>query len=314
VVQDTEQIQGINAKLNGGFKIAVVPVEQLEFLQKNARFMKNDMFQILVENIKKDGGLSQLPFCYLQENGKYKILSGNHRSEAAIKAGLTEIPVLYTDKPLTKDEQIAIQLSHNAISGEDDPIILKELYEEIEDLSLKYYTGLDDRALEQLENVEIKGITEAQLEYQSVQFLFLPDEYDRMVEVFDKAISDLPPNHTVLARWQEYDQFLEAKNKVQGAYNIHNAATVIMIMLDIFEKHQEELQKGWVGEDGEPLYVSYKRSLIPLSSLFGQDYIPIKSLGVIKKALEKMLSKGEIESVEKWRAIEYWATNYLNGD
>ncbi|USK77851.1 ParB/RepB/Spo0J family partition protein [Peribacillus frigoritolerans] len=92
VVEQTQQITELNAKLSGGFKIAVVPVEKLEFLEKNARFMKNETFQNLVANIKKDGGLSQLPFCYLQENGKYKVLSGNHRSQAAISAGLTEIP------------------------------------------------------------------------------------------------------------------------------------------------------------------------------------------------------------------------------
>ena len=35
------------------------------------------------------------------------------------------------------DEQLAIQLSHNAIAGQDDLVILKELWESIKDVQAK---------------------------------------------------------------------------------------------------------------------------------------------------------------------------------
>jgi guanyl-specific ribonuclease Sa len=309
VVEQTQQFSELNAKITGGFKIAVVPVDQLEFLEKNARFMKNETFQNLVNNIKRDGGLSQLPFCYLQENGKYKILSGNHRTKAAMTAGMTEIPILYTDKELSKDEQLAIQLSHNSISGEDDPMILQELYEEIDDLALKYYAGLDDKLLEQLEQVQIDGISEAQLDYLSISYLFLPNEAERMLEVIEQAKEEMN-SQTVLARFSEYDRLLDAQEKTQTSFNIHNGATSLMVILDIFERHQEDLQQGYLDEDDN---ATHKQN-VPLSSVFGTDYIPADSLAVVKRAVDKMLSRGDITKEKKWEAIEYWAANYLSGE
>lgn len=302
------EVESINSKLKGSFKVAIVPVTELEFLEKNARFMKNETFQNLVNNIKKDGQLSQFPFCYLQENGKYKVLSGNHRSKAAIAAGLTEIPVIYTDRYLTKDEQIAIQLSHNSISGEDDPFILAELYNEIEDLEMKYYAGLDDKELEQLEKVQVTGLTEAQLEYLMLSFLFLPEELDDLLHSLEKAKS-LITSDAVAARWGEYDRLLDAQAKVQGAYNIHNGATALMLILDIFERHQEDLKKGYLDEYGEATHKGW----VPLSSIIGGDSVPAESAATINKAVEKMLSKGDIQQKNKWQFVEFLAAEYLAG-
>lgn len=297
----------INMLLPGGFKLAVVETKDLEYLEKNARFMRNETFQNLVNNIKKDGALSQFPFCYLQENGKYKVLSGNHRSKAAEAAGLKEIPVIYTDKPLSKGEQISIQLSHNAISGEDDPFILAELYNEIEDLDLKYYAGLDDKMLEQLDNVTVEGLTEAQLDYLMLTFLFLPDEAEEMVKSIEKARNFISSD-TVAVRMQEYDRLLDAQAKVQTAYNIHNGATSLMLIMDIFERHQEDLKNGWLDEHGNAAHKGWA----PLSSIFGTDNVPAASAAIINRAVEKMMNEGDIETKNKWQFIEYLAADYLN--
>ncbi|WP_306010487.1 ParB/RepB/Spo0J family partition protein [Bacillus sp. MMSF_3328] len=305
--QESHSINRINQALPGSFKLAVIPVEELEFLEKNARFMRNETFQNLVNNIKRDGAISQLPFCYLQENGKYKVLSGNHRSKAAIAAGLTEIPVLYTDEPLTKDEQISIQLSHNSISGEDDPFILAELYNEIQDLDMKYYAGLDDKQLEQLDKVTVEGLTEAQLDYLMLTFLFLPDEAEEMVRVFEKA-RDFLTSDSVAVSMREYDRLLDAQAKVQTAYNIHNGATSLMLIMDIFERHQEDLKNGWLDENGEAAHKGWA----PLSSIFGTDNVPAESAAVINRAVEKMMNEGDIDVKNKWQLIEYLAADYLN--
>ena len=113
-------IAGINASLEGQpYKAAVVPIEGLELLEKNARFMRSETFRNLVENIKRDGGLSSVPFC-LKLGDRYRVLSGNHRVQAAQEAGVKRLLVLYTDRELSREEQVSIQLSHNAIVGEDD--------------------------------------------------------------------------------------------------------------------------------------------------------------------------------------------------
>jgi len=45
---------------------------------------------------------------------------------------------------------VAIHLSHNAIAGQDDLAILRELFDEINDVALKEYSGLDDVVLGKL--------------------------------------------------------------------------------------------------------------------------------------------------------------------
>ena len=59
-------------------------------------------------------------------------------------AGPSEVMVLYSDRELTRAQQVAIHLSHNAVVGQDDLAILRELYDEINDVALREYSGLDD--------------------------------------------------------------------------------------------------------------------------------------------------------------------------
>ena len=65
-----------------------VDVEDLVFLEKNANVMEGEVLRRLVENIEHDGILTQLPFVQRLPNGKYEIISGNHRVKASIEAGL----------------------------------------------------------------------------------------------------------------------------------------------------------------------------------------------------------------------------------
>ena len=115
----------------------------LRLLDKNARYMKAEQFQSLVENVKKDGNLSSLPLCYREEGGKLLVLSGNHRVMAARQAGLEQILVMVVADEKTEDEKLGIQLSHNAICGQDDLVILKELWESIRNVQARLYAGLD---------------------------------------------------------------------------------------------------------------------------------------------------------------------------
>ena len=115
-------------------RIIEIDPRELKLLKMNARFMRHEEFQRLVANIKRDGQLTSAPFAALDPaDGKYEVLSGNHRVQAAISAGLQTIPCIITDDPLSEEQRIAIQLSHNAIVGQDDPDILKKLYDKILD-------------------------------------------------------------------------------------------------------------------------------------------------------------------------------------
>ncbi len=79
-----EVLNLLNERLAGLFpyRLEMVTPGELKLLEKNARYMKAEQFQSLVENIKKDGNLSSLPLCYREKDGKLRVLSGNHRVQA----------------------------------------------------------------------------------------------------------------------------------------------------------------------------------------------------------------------------------------
>ena len=159
------------------FTLEIDPRE-IKLLETNARYMKHEEFNRLVENIRRDGKLTSTPFLCKDDDDRWLCLSGNHRTKAAIEVGLPTITCLATDDPLSKEQRIAIQLSHNAIAGQDDPATLKALYEQILDMSLKQYRGLDDKTLALLDKFSSISISEANLTFHTLSLVFLPDELD----------------------------------------------------------------------------------------------------------------------------------------
>jgi hypothetical protein len=116
--------------------------------------MRKETFSRLVENVQNDDALTQIPFVVRNPaTGRWQVLLGNHRVMAAVEAGLDAIPVLVTDDALTHDQKRGIQLSHNALVGEDDPAVLKQIYESIDQIDWKQYAGLDDKMLELLAKI-----------------------------------------------------------------------------------------------------------------------------------------------------------------
>lgn len=55
------------------------------------------------------------------ERRQVEVLSGNHRVQASVEAGIERILVMIIEEDLTRSQAVAIQLSHNALVGEDDP-------------------------------------------------------------------------------------------------------------------------------------------------------------------------------------------------
>lgn len=183
--------------------------KDLQLLEVNARFMRHETFQALVRNIRRDGALSQWPLVYLDAStGTRTVLSGNHRVKAAIAAGLTEIDWIETDEYLTQDQQVALQLSHNALVGEDDLSILKRLYQSIEDVDERVYAGLDDQVLDLMAQVDADSLAEANLDFVTVQIVFLPHERDRAEEAFAEAKRLTSADGFWLARLDQHSKML----------------------------------------------------------------------------------------------------------
>jgi len=242
-LEGVNELDALNEKLSASaLRMATVPISQCDLLEKNARFMRVEQYRRLVENIKRDGCLTSVPFA-VRQGDRYRILSGNHRVQAARDAGLVEIPVLYTDRELTHQQQVAIQLSHNAIAGQDDMAILRELYDEINDLVLKEYSGLDDATLGKMEPPSMDPLSESALEYRIVSLIFLPDEVARAEQILSKVLEQATGDVTWINRRAEYDRFLDALTVAKASAGVKNTATAFGLLLDLAEKHLDEIPK-----------------------------------------------------------------------
>lgn len=293
-------------------KIIEIDPRDIVLLEENARYMTHEEFNRLVENVRKDGQLSSAPFLCLEHggshDGRYKCLSGNHRTKAAIEAGLDKIICLATDDELSEEQKIAIQLSHNSIAGHDDPATLKALYEKILDTELKKYSGLDDKTLELLDKFKAISISEASLKFQTLSAVFLPDELESAQQVINEAISRVKSSDAIwVTRMSEYDRWLDAQEVASSAYNIKNVATAIDLILRVFERNMYQLSEAWEDTTDDKRWV-------PIESVIGRSKIPAESAKVIRKAIDKMVGCQELSSKNLWQALEYWAADYLAGE
>lgn len=288
-------------------KVIKVNPREIKLLEVNARFMKADEFQKLVENVKRDGCLTQLPFCVYNDDWELEVLSGNHRVQAAIEAGLEEIDVQITEDQLTKDERIGIQLSHNAIAGQDDMAILKQLYESIDDVNMKKYSGLDDETLKLLENISTQSMSYSGLQYQVLNIMFLPSEIEDIKKVLDSVMKEVRQNESLMLRMSEYDKYLDTLNEVSKGTRIKNTAVGFMAMLEIVKNHMEELKEVWIDDAKDKEYV-------PISTIIGRSDIKAKDGRILNKAVERLIAKGEIKKTDKEDAMVVLAEKYLESE
>ena len=113
-------------------------LKELKPSQVNARRMPGQAMRRLTENLRRDGALPSAPLIYGD-----RIISGHHRVEAAMKAGIVEADCLSIEGEVDEGRLTAIQLSHNSLAGEDDPEVLRQMLESLLPLEQAYAAVLD---------------------------------------------------------------------------------------------------------------------------------------------------------------------------
>jgi hypothetical protein len=303
------ELQGISRHI-----IQIDP-HRLKLLDVNARYMRHEVFSRLVENVKADGGLTSVPFAWqihddttqiplADENGEpvYEVLSGNHRVKAALAATLDLIDVMVTEQYLTPARRRAIQLSHNALAGEDDLTTLKAIYDTIDDVDWRTYSGLDDKQLQLFQSVSVEAMSEANLNFQTISLVFLPTEVEQVAQIWDTVKKELTGSQEAwLARFADYDKAMNALEAAGAAYGIRNTATTLLAVLDIFARHITDLREAWLDDEGDPVQAG---RWVPLESILGTLFIPAAVGAKLNRAIERRVSAGDLDSGKRWQIFE----------
>ena len=233
-----EKLEDIN-RLIEPYQLAYVsPVEDCVQLERNAHYMDKQTLDRLTANVAEDGFLSQLPFAMKRSDGKYLVLSGNHRLKASIKAGLEYILILYINE-VDRDKQIAYTLSHNALVGKDDMQMLKEIYSEMRSIEAREFSGLNGLDFIDVDGVKQVSINDGDIELTELRFLFVESRSNnvkRVLEELERA--DIDEDSSIVVG--SFESFVRVLTEVKKKYNIKNQTIAFSKMIDICEERLKE--------------------------------------------------------------------------
>lgn len=223
-----------------GMELMAVDPKSLTLLKDNARFFKRETFRQLRDNIAADKRLSSVPLCYRHEDGSLEVLSGNHRVKASMEADLPHIIVLVITEEMEKSKRIAIQLSHNALVGEDDQSILANLWAQIESVNDKLYSGLDSEVVKELGDVELVNFSTPQVPAHMVTFMFTDGEKDQLSEILDMLADAAKKSSAVyVCPAEHYGGFTKLIADVKNAEKIRDSSLAMTRLLEIAAEYLE---------------------------------------------------------------------------
>ena len=223
----------------------VLKPEQIVFLKKNARYMNGQQYGRLKENLKKDGKLTSHPLVLPLGDDKYEVISGNHRTKAAIECGFDEIPVIVITSPITEEEKVALQLSHNSITGQDDPNELHKLYDLLP-LDLKEYSGLTDDDFK-IDEIDLSGLSVGSPKYEQLILLFLPEEAESLVQVLGEISSKSPTYYA--GRMSDFNKLFDGFVKGKNQLKIFNSAIAFHAIAELALKELKRMEAEQVTDD-----------------------------------------------------------------
>lgn len=223
------------------WKLLEVPIGEIVGTEVNANKMTKKDFQQLVDNIRASG-LSSTIACYRrEEDGKYVIVSGNHRYKACVQLGYNTLSILYADETeLTRDEIIAVQLSHNSLHGDDDKGILKRLFDEIQDVDYKRFAhiSVDDLDMTDMFSGSVVPISE----HYNVGLVLYRRDMDLLDDLLDIVHEEEAKNDMVILADGEgvETEFLDTLTAAKKRFQIKSTSVAFSKILELAKQQLDE--------------------------------------------------------------------------
>jgi hypothetical protein len=226
------------------WKYEKIDINLIDEADMNANEMTGEDFAQLCDNIGKSG-LSSVPSCYKKENGRFVMISGHHRLRACKKLHYKTIGILYClESELSKDEIIAIQLSHNSLHGHDNTSILKELFEQIQSVDFKQFAHVN---VDEIAPVSTDGISVFALKENFVFTVVLyPDSFENLDELFGDIREQASKSDAlILANEKENERlFLKLQTEIGKQYEIKSPSVSFAKLLQLASERLTEIKEG----------------------------------------------------------------------
>ena len=218
-------------------EIRQIKLTDLKPSKINARKMSHTDMERLTKNIKQDGKLTSTPLVYHD----MRIVSGHHRVEAGIKAGVQEAHCMVITSDVSDQHLTALQLSHNSIAGVDDPDILKQMLEDLPPLEQEFSAvKLTDKEFPSI-GPSIGGIPEVQ-----VTIRFLPSEVDAFSDALEQVEKAAHDKLYQLEPSERVDDFIEAffaVKRKEGKKGMLSKPATLLAMARLAKERIEQLSQ-----------------------------------------------------------------------
>lgn len=135
-----------------------------------------------------------------------------------------------------------MQLSHNALVGQDDKQMLAELWASLKSLNAKLYAGLDSKLIEELEKIRFNGFGPDPLPMESMTLWFLPEEVTRIEQLLGQALTVAQSKHMMLAPLESYEKLWGAIVRVKRLSGIKNTAVAFMVLIEWLERASQAVE------------------------------------------------------------------------
>ena len=226
------------------WKFEKVDIQLIDEAEQNANEMSGEDFATLCDNIGKSG-LSSVPCCYKKENGRFVMISGHHRLRACKKLKYKTIGILWADeKDLSRDEIIAIQLSHNSLHGQDNQNILKKLFEQIQSVEFKRFAHIN---IDEVSPIDTNGISISVMKETFVFSIILyPDSFANLDELFGDIREQARKSDIVLLADQEPNEefFLKLQKEIGDQYEIKSPTITFAKLLELANERLNEIKES----------------------------------------------------------------------
>lgn len=225
------------------WKYEKVQVQLIDEAEQNANEMSGEDFATLCDNIGKSG-MSSVPCCYKKENGRFVMISGHHRLRACKKLKYKTIGILWAnEKDLSKDEIIAIQLSHNSLHGQDNQNILKKLFEQIQSVEYKKFAHIN---MDEIAPIDTNGISISVMKETFVFSIILyPDSFANLDELFGDIREQSKKSDIVLLADQNPNEelFLKLQKEIGDQMQIKSPTITFAKLLELANERLIEIKK-----------------------------------------------------------------------
>lgn len=223
------------------WKYAKVDISLIDEAEMNANEMTGEDFATLCDNIGKSG-LSSVPCCYKKDNGRFVMISGHHRLRACKKLHYKTLGILYCEESeLSRDEIIAIQLSHNSLHGQDNTNILKKLFEQIKSVDFKKFAHVN---IDEIAPVSTEGLSIYAMKENFVFSIILyPDSFQNLDELYgDIREQARKSDALILADQTNEDLLMKLQSEIGKEYDIKSPAIAFAKLLELAKERLIEIQ------------------------------------------------------------------------